>query len=180
MKTCCLLVLVGGLLYLLFDFSVNFLPLRFFALFLKYIVDGQTSWRSDANYSKLEAIVIKFVILVLFIKNLVNSRPLFFLKKLTYSALQSLWYAATSFHWPWKCQTRLSIRRRCQRSFTSLLFIPVNIILYKLRWKKTKENRIIAINKGTKLIRQLADDSGLRSEQTFQTCEKFQIVKILS
>ena len=32
---------------------------------------------------------------------------------------------------------------------------------------------------GTKLIRQLADDSGLRSEQTFQTCNKFQIVKIL-
>ena len=63
---------------MLFDLSVNFLPLRFFALFLKYIVDGQTSWRSDANYSKLEAIVIKFVILVLFIKNLVNSRPLFF------------------------------------------------------------------------------------------------------
>ena len=42
-------------------------PLRFFALFLKYIVDGQTSWRSDTDYSKLEAIVIKFVILVLFI-----------------------------------------------------------------------------------------------------------------
>ena len=42
-------------------------PLRFSALFLKYIVDGQTSWRSDTDYSKLKEIVIKFVILVLFI-----------------------------------------------------------------------------------------------------------------
>ena len=57
--------------------------------------------------------------------------------------------------------------------------MPVNIIFNKFRWKKTKENRIIAIKNGTKLIRQLADDSGLRSEQTFQTCNKFQIVKIL-
>ena len=45
---------------------------------------------------------------------------------------------------------------------------------------KTKENRIIAIKKGAKLIRQLVDDSGLRSEQTFQTCDKFQIAKMLS
>ena len=29
-------------------------------------------------------------------------------------------------------------------------------------------------------MRQFADDSGLRSEQTFQTCDKFQIVKIIS
>ena len=34
----------------------------FFALFLKYIVYGQTSCRSDTDYLKLEAIVIKFVI----------------------------------------------------------------------------------------------------------------------
>ena len=40
----------------LFDLSVNFLPLPFFALFLKYTAYSQTSWRPDTNYSKLEAI----------------------------------------------------------------------------------------------------------------------------
>ena len=36
-------------------------------MFLKYTVHAQTSWRPDINYSKLEAIVIIFVIFVLFL-----------------------------------------------------------------------------------------------------------------
>ena len=56
----------------------------------------------------------------------------------------------------------------------------MNIILNKFHRKKTKDNKIIAIKKGIKLIRQLADDSGLRSEQTSKTCNKFQIVIMLS
>ena len=58
---------IRAFLYFLFDLSVNFLPIPFFALFLKYIAYGQTSSRPDTNYSKLEAIVIQFVILVIFI-----------------------------------------------------------------------------------------------------------------
>ena len=132
---------IRAFLYLLFDLSVNFLPLPFFALFLKYTAYSQTSWRSDTNYSKLEAIVKKHQ------KTWSIQGLSRFLKRLTYSVLRSLWYTATAFHWPWKCQTRLSIRRRCQRGFTSLLFIPVNIILNKFHRKKTKENKTIAIKK---------------------------------